>query len=653
MQFKYPEILFLLFLLVIPLLIHLFQLQKFRKQAFTNVKFLKEIELETRKSSRLKKLLILISRMLLMAALIFAFAQPFLNNNPDLLQRKKFFYIDNSLSMLAKGSSDIDLLQLSKQSLLEKIDKFDEELTLITNQKFLADLDKNRLNKELLELRAQPFKKDINQVLLQINDQTKNSTNTLYEIYLISDFQGNKSMIDSSYLNNSFDYSLVDVSLKNIQNISLDSLWISNEGTEQTTLVASVSSENYDQKNLSISLILNEELFAKTTVDIKAGSQETVEFLIPNSEIDQGKVSLSDRSLVYDNELFFSIPKRPRKKVLVIGSKSDFLDRIYRSKEFDLSQINYENLDQSQIGDQDLLILNELQQLTSPLIQTLQSFAQNNGNIVFIPSKDADLDSYNRFLNSFAAGSVEERFKDSKSITKIYYSHPFFDDVFQKEVYNFEYPSVVGGLESKLENASTLLQFEDLTAFLSEIKYGNHRLYWLSSSFSEQASDFTTSPLIVPVFLKFLSQNTNENAIYLTIGERNDFYVKTTYNSDQPLKISQGDIEFIPEQIKTSNRINIITQDHPIHPGLYELKSEENLIERLAFNYARNANSLKHVDQEALIEDLSNLHSYTSLDQALSEGNERNNNKELWQLFIIFAVVFLILEILFQKFIKN
>ena len=60
MQFKHPEILYALILLIIPIIIHLFQLQKFKKVAFTNVEFLKRIELQTRKSSKLKKWLILL-----------------------------------------------------------------------------------------------------------------------------------------------------------------------------------------------------------------------------------------------------------------------------------------------------------------------------------------------------------------------------------------------------------------------------------------------------------------------------------------------------------------------------------------------------------------------------------------------------------------
>ena len=92
MQFKNPEILFFLFLLLIPLLIHLFHLQKFKKEAFTNVQFLKEIELETRKSAKLKKLLILLTRLLAFAALIFAFAQPFINKNKSLQKREGIYY---------------------------------------------------------------------------------------------------------------------------------------------------------------------------------------------------------------------------------------------------------------------------------------------------------------------------------------------------------------------------------------------------------------------------------------------------------------------------------------------------------------------------------------------------------------------------------
>ena len=106
MQFKNPEILYFLFLLIIPILVHLFQLRRFKKQEFTNVKLLKELEIQTRKSSTIKKWLLLTTRLLLLAALILAFAQPFFKAKDfDKKNNELILVVDNSFSMQAKGNS--------------------------------------------------------------------------------------------------------------------------------------------------------------------------------------------------------------------------------------------------------------------------------------------------------------------------------------------------------------------------------------------------------------------------------------------------------------------------------------------------------------------------------------------------------------------
>ena len=105
MQFKHPEILYFLFLLVIPILVHLFQLRRFQKEYFTNVRFLKELNMQTRKSSKIKKWLLLCTRLLLLACLIIAFAQPFFKaNDSNNKGNEMVILLDNSFSMQAKGS---------------------------------------------------------------------------------------------------------------------------------------------------------------------------------------------------------------------------------------------------------------------------------------------------------------------------------------------------------------------------------------------------------------------------------------------------------------------------------------------------------------------------------------------------------------------
>lgn len=92
MQFKHPEILYFLALLIIPILVHLFQLQRFVKVPFTNVAFLQKLAIQTRKSSRIKKWLILTTRLLSLSALIFAFTQPYFSNK-SINKKQHIFYI--------------------------------------------------------------------------------------------------------------------------------------------------------------------------------------------------------------------------------------------------------------------------------------------------------------------------------------------------------------------------------------------------------------------------------------------------------------------------------------------------------------------------------------------------------------------------------
>ena len=140
MHFKHPEILYFLFLLVIPILVHLFQLRRFKKEYFTNVQFLKELSIQTRKSSKLKKWLLLATRLLILAALIFAFAQPFFQAKDNKNATNEMYIIlDNSFSMQAKGQKG-ELLKRAVQELLENTPE-NTNFSLVTNSETFWNTD--------------------------------------------------------------------------------------------------------------------------------------------------------------------------------------------------------------------------------------------------------------------------------------------------------------------------------------------------------------------------------------------------------------------------------------------------------------------------------------------------------------------------------
>lgn len=653
MHFKYPEILFFLFLLIIPVLIHLFRLQRFKKEAFTNVKFLKEIELETRKSSKLKKLLILLTRLMLMAFLIIAFSQPYFSSNETEANYRNVIYLDNSLSMEAKDNKGGSLLQVNKNLLYDKFPENDLGYTLITNDKILENLDYNLFRKALLDVDFYPVKKDINQILLQIEKLKKISSKTLFNIILISDFQIINNNIFSEQLNMDHHYNFVQPSLTQVENISIDTAWIAEEQDQTLKIKSVIRSHKMDASELSISLFMQDKLYAKTRLNLDAGEEKEIDFSVPYTSEIQGKISLTDHRLNFDNDLFFSISEKTRTKVLVIGNKNEFLERIYQATDFELQFSRLTELEQGILRDQDLIILNELEKIPNALMQRMKNFVQDHGNLVIIPSRDADIFSYNNFFSAINAGYISGASDAPQRVTTIHYEHPFFDGVFEKKILNFQYPVLERTFDAQLDNSSPILSFENRRGFVSEIPYSTNKLYWISSPLSDEGNSFITSPLIVPLFYNFSKQHKGTEAIYRIIGKENQIVVSGSVESEAPLTISKGESEFIPLQSKRNNKIILTTQDFPLASGIYEIKNDLVKLGQLAYNYDRKESELIYNRLDALEDMPENMHSFSSVEDVIKEINDRQNNQNLWHLFIILALVFLILEILLQKFLKN
>nr|MBP8879196.1 BatA domain-containing protein [Flavobacteriales bacterium] len=102
MSFLHPAFLWALTALAIPVLIHLFQLRRFKRIDFPNVRFLAEISQQTRARKKVQHWLVLLARLLALACLVFAFAQPYLpstNGAVQAGQRAVSLFLDDSFSM--------------------------------------------------------------------------------------------------------------------------------------------------------------------------------------------------------------------------------------------------------------------------------------------------------------------------------------------------------------------------------------------------------------------------------------------------------------------------------------------------------------------------------------------------------------------------
>ena len=73
-QFLHPVFLYGLLLLVIPVLLHLFSLKRYKKVYFSNFNFLEALQKQKKNSSRLKNLVLLFLRLLALSCIVIAFA---------------------------------------------------------------------------------------------------------------------------------------------------------------------------------------------------------------------------------------------------------------------------------------------------------------------------------------------------------------------------------------------------------------------------------------------------------------------------------------------------------------------------------------------------------------------------------------------------
>ncbi|MGB5237365.1 MAG: BatA domain-containing protein [Flavobacteriaceae bacterium] len=639
MQFKYPELLWALLLLLIPVLVHLFQLRKFKKTAFTNVSLLKKVRAQTRKSRALKKWLLLFSRILLLAALIFAFAQPFWASESALIEKDTVIYLDDSFSMQARSKSS-DLMQAAIQDLIREFPA-NRNLSLFTNERTFAQVTLEGIQNELLGLKHTFRQLSFQEVLIKANSLFHSRPGSKKELWIISDFQESMYQLRDSIPDT--DVHLVHLLPQPISNTSIDSVYISTTTPTQLELKALLSSSG-ESESTPISIWNKDQLIAKTAAKFLENGKSEVDFSLPKDAVIDGKIQLNDGGLAYDNQLYFNINSKKKIKILVVGDISaGFLRRIFTDKESELTIYTLNNLNYTSIDQQNLIVLNQLVRIPNSLQNALASFKDNGGSLVVIPSDAADMESYNSLLGDKLGTYYSEFIDTEQMITSISFDHPLYKDVFEKSVSNFQYPRVSGYYKMR-SRAPSILRYQNGDPFLS----GGEGLYFFSAPLDPNNSNFRNSPLVVPSFYNIGTFSLNLPSLYHALSSSTHIDIPKSLKNDEIARVVKEDYEFIPLQQSYSNRTTLNFEEYPLEDGIFDIVIQDSTISKISFNYPRAESDLSYAD-------LSNA-PVTSINENIPElvSNIEDKNKlqELWQWFIILALLFLLSEVLIQKFVK-
>ena len=643
MHFQHPELLYALFLLLIPLLVHLFRLRKFRKEKFTNVKFLRKVSEQKRQSSRIKKWLILCTRLLLLAAVILAFAQPYFPSETGRsgAAQETVIYLDNSYSMQAKGSSGI-LLKRAVQELLENLPP-ESPFSIFTNDVEFRNVTAETVTKDLQQITYSPNQLDWQAVLLKAQNIFQGNENTLKNFIAISDFQ-KLSESEGFLFPEEFKTRMARLQPEKTTNISIDTAYVSAKTLDETTLLTEISALGAPSLEFPVSLYNGEQLIAKKTAVLRENLRSQVEFNLPAGEFSRGRIEINDVGLPFDNRLFFSINKsEPIKVVVINNSDASFLKRIYKAPDFDVSSFPENQVNYNALADANLIVLNELKQISSPLAGTLRSLLQEDAYLIVIPSSEAEIESYNAFFRENGLPEFRERIDEEKLISNISYNHPLYETVFNEEVHNFEYPKVqryyrINGRENPV------LSYENGEPFL--FQEGNS--YVFTAPLNTEDSNFQMAPLIVPTLYNVGNMALNTSTLYHILGNQVTVDVPVSVGRDEILSVVSPGYQFIPRQQNFQNKVELHFGEAPEKAGTYTISKDDQALGTISFNIDRSENNLDYTN----LEPSQNSTVHNSVSEVFRKMEAENEVNALWKWFVIFGFLMLLTEMLILKYYK-
>tara|TARA_Y100001933_G_C19008327_1_gene567585 strand:+ start:102 stop:761 length:660 start_codon:yes stop_codon:yes gene_type:complete len=217
-----------------------------------------------------------------------------------------------------------------------------------------------------------------------------------------------------------------------------------------------------------------------------------------------------------------------------------------------------------------------------------------------------------------------------------------YRNVFEKEVTNFQYPSVKEyfRIRTELPNA---LSLEGGDSFLS----GDNGLYVFTVPLELENSNFINSPLIVPTFYNMAQSSLQLPKPYQTIGNVATVDVSVHIDNDDILEVSKEGYAFIPLQQTFPNRVRLTFDQNPTEDGIYSILQNGQPLQNISFNYPRRESQLKYLGMGTL----ENVNTMESVPELFEYLKAENNITAYWKWFVILALLLALIEVIIQKFV--
>jgi len=665
MHFIYPTFLFALFAMIIPIIIHLFQLRRYKKVVFSDIRFLKQIIEQNQKQRNIKEWIILIVRCLALACLVLVFAKPFIPfNNNNIVKNNKVVsvFIDNSLSMSQLGKEG-QLLEVAKSKAKEIASFYNDNdlFQILTNDfegKHQRLIDKKDFLLYVDEVQLSNQSKSFEKILNRQKQALEEIPNANKIVYLVSDLQQNQfnslSAIDSNLQVN-----LVQIKPNLVSNLSIDSAWIEqplilpNTNTVLYVKVSNFGSLAITDVPLTFKVDGIQNGIANITCNANSNQVVQLQFTLNDANYHQAELSLLDNPVVFDDKLYLTLKAYGNQSVIAINA-SQSIKQVYAiDNNFELENFASNAIDYSTFNKASCIILNELPDFSTGLQTEIQKYITNGGVVYIIPNaNNENLTKTNAFLKQLNAPQLAPVIAQNFKVSRINTFDEVFKNVFSKipdlanwpiisKTYNMLINSTIkGNMVAALNNDAP---------FIFKSKFGNGFVYLSSTPLQTDWSNFTEHALFVPFMLRLPLVNKYSNALYYSIEKPfNYLFEKNTNNKVVYLKDKKDEIAF---DVISSNNKSSISLSNIKQAGSYQIlgANKTEAISAVSFNLNRNESNLSVAVNDSLETLDGNIFQINDMAKHQKEIELSFNGTPLWRWFLLAALAFILIEVLLLR----
>ncbi|MGE5425026.1 MAG: BatA domain-containing protein [Syntrophothermus sp.] len=685
MIFGQPLFLIALSAIAIPVIIHLYNFRRYRKIYFTNVRFISEITQETRKRNELKHLLILAARIFAIAAIVLAFAMPYI---PSRLQVQKYtgnrnisIFVDNSFSMEAPGKNGILLDEAKKKAIaIANASSPSDLFQLLTNDlegKYQRFFSRDDFIRMVGEIKISPDVRSLGDIMKRQSEFLQTSGGRSYTGYLLSDFQKTITQFPDKP-DTSINWIFVPLVPGKTNNLYIDTLWFDSpsqqpgQSLKLNVRIRNASDEGFEK--IPLKLTINGVQKAVSGFSIDAGSETTVVLPYTNnlSGFQSGNVEITDYPVTWDDSFFLSYRISPSIKILCINEDEEnpFLNALYGGDSvFVFRNSNINQPEYSAFNRFQMIVLNGIKNYSTGLIQELNRFTEAGGTLLILPPEDTDPVSLNAFLSQTGIAPLEKTDTTRLKVSSINTSSLIFKDVFENKgrgiPENADLPIVMKHFTSSRmtrTGTSDLLKLQNGDLFLSVTSRQKGKIYLLYSPLNESFTNFPKNSIFVPSFYKIALLSQQMIPLYSVIG--NDEGIPLPGDSGTVQEVYQirkndADPGIIPEVRRSEFNTVLLVHDQIREAGNYIVYSGKQAIVPASFNYDRKESDMSCYSPGELMEMAAKKGIQKS---AVLKGEaevlgkqikELNQGKPLWKYFILAGLLFLLTEILLVRLIKE